>query len=356
MKKTLTVNLGGTVFHIDEDAYHLLDQYLCNLKLHFKKQEGADEIISDIEMRISELFLEKINQGIQVITIQTVEEVIQRMGKPEEFAEEKEDATENRSQTKTTTQKTRKRLYRNPDDKILGGVIGGIAAYLGVDTNLLRLLLLIVLVFGVGTLIPIYLICWIIIPQANTAEEKLKMRGEEVTVESIGKTVTEGFEKVTNNVNEYMNSSKPRNFFRKLADVLVTIAGVIIKVCLIIIAIVLSPVLFVLAMAFIILIIAIITAAIGGWAALYALLPSIQWEFISGSPMMSLITSIAGILLVGIPLMAIIIAALGQVFNWKPMSSGLKWTLFILWVVGIIVFILGLGQLNWEFPYFAINV
>ena len=60
MKKTLTVNLGGTVFHIDEDAYRLLDNYLCNLKLHFRRQAGADEIVNDIELRISELFLEKL--------------------------------------------------------------------------------------------------------------------------------------------------------------------------------------------------------------------------------------------------------------------------------------------------------
>lgn len=85
MKKTLTVNLGGTVFHIDEDAYRLLDNYLCNLKLHFRRQAGADEIVNDIELRISELFLEKLTAGSQVITITDVEEVINRMGKPEEM-------------------------------------------------------------------------------------------------------------------------------------------------------------------------------------------------------------------------------------------------------------------------------
>ena len=80
MKKTLTVNLGGTVFHIDEDAYRLLDNYLCNLKLHFRRQAGADEIVNDIELRISELFSEKLTAGSQVITITDAEEVINRMG------------------------------------------------------------------------------------------------------------------------------------------------------------------------------------------------------------------------------------------------------------------------------------
>jgi len=88
MKKTLTVNLGGTVFHIDEDAYRLLDNYLMNLKHHFRKQEGAEEIVNDIENRISELFSEKISKGQQVITLIDAEEVIHRMGKPEDLSDE----------------------------------------------------------------------------------------------------------------------------------------------------------------------------------------------------------------------------------------------------------------------------
>ena len=90
MKKTLTVNLGGTVFHIDEDAYQLLDKYLSNLRIHFRQEEGSDEIMDDFEMRISELLNERVRLGYEVITINEVEEVIRRMGKPEEiFADEK---------------------------------------------------------------------------------------------------------------------------------------------------------------------------------------------------------------------------------------------------------------------------
>ena len=85
MKKTLTVNLGGTVFHIDEDAYQLLEKYLSNLRVHFKKEEGSDEIMNDFEMRISELLGERIKLGFEVITIEHVEEVIKRMGKRRRF-------------------------------------------------------------------------------------------------------------------------------------------------------------------------------------------------------------------------------------------------------------------------------
>lgn len=85
MKKTLTVNLGGTVFNIDEDAYRLLDNYLMNLKAHFRKEAGADEIVDDIERRISELLAEKLDGNRQVITLADVEGVIARMGKPKRW-------------------------------------------------------------------------------------------------------------------------------------------------------------------------------------------------------------------------------------------------------------------------------
>ena len=146
MKKTLTVNLGGTVYHIDEDAYILLDNYLNNLRYHFRKDEGAEEIVRDIESRIAELFDEALRGGLQVITIKEVEEVIARMGKPEELNGE-EDGNPSASNSKTfdsESTETSRRLFRNPDDRILGGVVSGIAAYFGWDVTWTR----IVFIFG----------------------------------------------------------------------------------------------------------------------------------------------------------------------------------------------------------------
>lgn len=157
-----------------------------------------------------------------MITITDVEEVIARMGKPEDMEAENDSEPSVGNATRTTIHR---RLYRNPDDKLLGGVISGMAAYLGWDVTLLRLLLLVVLICGVGTLIPVYIVCWLVIPEARTAAEKLSMRGEAVTVENIGKTVTDGFEKVANGVNDYMKSDKPRTFLQKLGDALVMVAG-----------------------------------------------------------------------------------------------------------------------------------
>ena len=352
MKRTLTVNLGGTVFHIDEDAYRLLDNYLSNLKIHFRKEAGADEIIDDIERRISELFAEKLTAGSQVITITDVEEVIARMGKPEDMEAENDSEPSVGNATRTTIHR---RLYRNPDDKLLGGVISGMAAYLGWDVTLLRLLLLVVLICGVGTLIPVYIVCWLVIPEARTAAEKLSMRGEAVTVENIGKTVTDGFEKVANGVNDYMKSDKPRTFLQKLGDALVMVAGWFFKICLVIFAIICSPLLFVFGVVFVALLFAAVMVAIGGGAALISMFPTFD-VILPTSPLSAIVMYIAGILLVGIPLVSLVWAIFSQIFKWQPMASGLKWTLVILWIVSAAVFGICFAMQGATFPILGILV
>ncbi|WP_321332086.1 PspC domain-containing protein [uncultured Bacteroides sp.] len=359
MKKTLTVNLGGTVFHIDEDAYRLLDDYLCNLKLHFRKQKGAEEIVDDIENRISELLTEKVQAGAQVITITDIEEVIARVGKPEELLEEETEEKTTGSSSNAGADSankessgTHRRLFRNPDDKILGGVIGGIAASLGWSATTLRLILLVLLICGVGTtLIPVYIVCWIVIPEARTAADRLHMRGEEVTVENIGKTVTDGFEKVANGVNNYMRSEKPRTFIEKLGDALVTIVGFVLKACLAILILVFSPVLFILAVVFVALVIGAISIAIGGGALFYHMLPAVNWAMVSVSPLAMIVASIGGVILVGIPLASMLYAVLRLIFNWQPMASGLKITLLILWIAGLLAFVLCFSQMHWQIPF-----
>lgn len=364
MKKTLTVNLGGTVFNIDDDAYRLLDNYLSNLRVHFRREAGADEIVDDIERRISELFAEKLSGGLQVITITDVEEVINRMGKPEDMEASEENSKSKQANSgsgygagswneNTTYGSTRRRLYRNPDDKMLGGVVSGMAAYTGWDVTLLRLLLLVVLVCGVGTLIPVYIVCWLVIPEAQTAAEKLNMRGEEVTVENIGKTVTDGFEKMANGVNDYMKSDKPRTLLQKVGDTLVMVAGWFLKVCLVIFAIICSPVLFVIGVVFVALLFAALMVTIGGGAALISTFPMFD-IVLPTSPLAAIVMYIAGILLVGIPLVTIVWAIFRQLFNWQPMISGLKWTLIILWIISAACFGICFAIEGATFPEFGL--
>ena len=342
MKKTLTVNLGGTVFHIDEDAYRLLDKYLSNLRIHFKKETGAEEIVNDIELRISELFMEKVNSGVQVITIESVEEVIERVGRPEEMENTQdmgdEGAKAGFDADKTEKKQAPRRFYRDPDDRILGGVAGGLAAYLGWDVTAVRIgmVLLLILPMVHFPIFLVYLILWLIVPQAKTAPEKLAMKGESVTVETIGKTVTDGFEKVSNGVNDFVNSGKPRSTLQKIGDTLIQIIGIILKVFLVLLAIVFSPVLFVLAIVLFVLMVVAISVAFGGGAALCGLLPSVDWSLMSTSPLLAFIYGISGVLLLAIPLFGIVYAVFSYLFNWKPMSAGAKWTLVIIWILSLI--------------------
>ena len=303
MKKTLTVNLSGTVFHIDEDAYCLLDNYLDSLKLYFRSQKDGHEIVCDIENRISELFSEKIMAGQQVITIADAEVVIQQMGNPEEFDTVGDDSTNDEPIADTTTNYIlNKRLFRDPDNKILGGVCSGLAAYLGWDVTLVRIIAILILIFGYGLIIPIYIVCWIIIPEARTVTEKLSMHGEEINVETIGKKVTDGFEKAAQGMNDFVNSDKPRTWFQKFADVLVAVFGVILKVALILLAVIFGPVLLLLAFVLLMLLVGAFVMAIGGGAFVLSMIPFSEYiPMIYAPSFWSIMICVGTILFIAIP-------------------------------------------------------
>ncbi len=349
MKKTLTINLGGTVYHIDEDAYRLLEEYLSNLRIYFRKEEGAEEIVKDIELRISELFSERVKKGYQVISIDYVEEVIARMGKPEEMISEEEQEKDRDSENKEQFEKqkssenlagkerieVKRRLFRNPDNKVLGGVASGIAAYFGWDPTWVRVAFIVCIFIPYIPIILLYLLAWIVMPEARTAADKLAMCGESVTIENIGKTVTGGFEKVSNGMNDYIHSGHPRSTLQKIGDFFVEIIGMVLKVLFVILIILCSPVLFVLVIVFIVLILAAFGAMQAGPAfLLHQWLPSIDWSAVGTLPMA--LGSMAGVLLVSIPLGSLIYMALCSFFHWKPMSNGWKWSLLILWLIAFI--------------------
>lgn len=192
MKKTLTINLAGMVYNIDEDAYNKLNTYLKNIEMHFSDEKEVKDIMNDIETRISELLAEKISPQKQVVSIADIEEVIKTMGEPHEFGDP--DKEEKR---KTYSSSYHKRVYRDPDNRVLGGVCGGLGAYMGVDSLLIRVIFVIIFFLG-GAGLLIYLILWIIIPEAKTTAQKLEMRGDPVNVSNIGSFVKEEFENVKN--------------------------------------------------------------------------------------------------------------------------------------------------------------
>jgi len=206
MNKTVSVNISGFIFNIEETAFEKLNRYLNTIRGYFSESTGAEEIIEDIEARIAELFQEKIGENYQVIKLKDVNEVIEIMGQPEEYIDneiEDEPVTGGRpSYSQAEPRNKYRKIYRDPDDKVLGGVCSGIGYYFGLDPIWIRLLFIVLFItFGTGFLL--YIILWIIIPQANTASEKLEMKGNPVTAENIGKQVEEELDNLKKKFKNY---------------------------------------------------------------------------------------------------------------------------------------------------------
>ena len=212
MNKTVSINLGGLVFHIDEDAFQKLSHYFDAIKRSLSNTKGQEEIINDIEMRVGELVVEKHKSDKQVISIKQVDEIISIMGQPEDYRIDDEEPKNTTSNFETL--KRDKKLFRDKDEAVIGGVLAGLGHYFGIDKVFLRILFL-VLFFVAGTGFLAYIILWIAMPEAQTTSEKLEMRGEPVTISNIEKKVREEFgtlsEKIKSTDFEKMKSEMKSN-------------------------------------------------------------------------------------------------------------------------------------------------
>src|SRR5690606_2472373 len=175
MNKTININLANTFFHIDEEAYLKLQRYLEAVKRSFTTSQGKDEIISDIEARIAELFSERLQHERQVITTKEVEEIISIMGQPEDYLVDEELFEDEPNRGSNTNRKSHKQLFRDIDRKYIGGVCAGLSHYLGLDVLWIRLLFILIAVFSFGTGILVYFILWILVPEAATTAQKIAM-------------------------------------------------------------------------------------------------------------------------------------------------------------------------------------
>ncbi|MGE5419779.1 MAG: PspC domain-containing protein, partial [Chloroflexota bacterium] len=170
MDKTININLGGSLFQVDEEAFKVLRDYIQAINNRFRNVPDGPETIEDLESRIAEIF--RSQKGLAgVITRQNVESMISIIGKPEDFE------TGSPSEEPSTGGSMPKRLYRNPNDAVISGVCGGLGAYLNTDPVLFRILfILFALMGGAGVLI--YLVFWIAVPSAYTDMQKKEMYGK----------------------------------------------------------------------------------------------------------------------------------------------------------------------------------
>nr|WP_315164762.1 PspC domain-containing protein [uncultured Flavobacterium sp.] len=198
MNKTVNINLGGMFFHIDEDAYQKLTRYFDAIKRSLSNSSGQDEIIKDIEMRVSELLNEKQKSDKHVIGLKDVDEVIAVMGQPEDYIIEDE-LNSSKNYTDYTVRKSKK-LYRDKEKGMIGGVASGLGHYFGIDAVWIRIVLILLVFAGFGTGILAYIILWIVTPEAVTTSEKLEMTGEPVNISNIEKKVREEFENVSDKI------------------------------------------------------------------------------------------------------------------------------------------------------------
>lgn len=195
MNKTISINIAGFVFNIEEQAYDKLSKYLESIRRNFQNEEDCEDIMSDIESRIAELFHERISDSKEVILSSDVEEIILIMGKPEDYISDEsqtnftqEDAefveAEDVSSDETFQHTGKRRLYRDEQNGSIAGVCTGLGWFFGLDPVLVRIAFILLVLLG-GSGILLYIILWIVIPEAKTTAEILEMRGEPVTLDSI---------------------------------------------------------------------------------------------------------------------------------------------------------------------------
>ncbi|HET8828369.1 MAG TPA: PspC domain-containing protein [Pelobium sp.] len=186
MNKTIIINISGVIFHIEEDAYEFLRSYMNDIKGHFGGYKDHLEIVTDIENRIAEMLSELLlNESKQVIVIADVANVTQRMGKPADFdMPEEEDYDLGNDKSATVL----KKLYRDTEDKVIGGVCSGIGHYFGIQPKWTRIgFLLMLFFFGFSVLA--YLLLWMIIPKAKTRTDKMEMKGEKINLQAFQKNI-----------------------------------------------------------------------------------------------------------------------------------------------------------------------
>ena len=204
MKKNITINFFGTLYAIDEDAYELLNRYLSDIKKYFSRKEGGEEIADDIEHRVAELMLELKNDGREPIDIALVKEIIGRIGNPEDWDEATGEGGEEDASTSAghrgrewfSEEESKKRLYCNPDDKLLCGVLSGLSCYWGIEPVWMRLAVVLLAIVPIPfvpisfwTILILYIVLALIIPEAKTPEDRLRMHGKPVTMENLNEEI-----------------------------------------------------------------------------------------------------------------------------------------------------------------------
>ncbi|MBR8535091.1 PspC domain-containing protein [Carboxylicivirga sediminis] len=339
MNKTININLDGFAFKIEEEAYERLNEYIETIKKRLGNDEEAKEVIADIESRIAELFHFKC-QGC-TIALSDVEEIIHTIGEPSEIVDEEEAETqENAGKSTSSSSSTyvgKRSLFRDPDDRILGGVCAGLGAYFDVDPLVFRIIAVVTTLMSVGVVPIIYIILWIAMPKAKTLGQRIEMRGG-ITFKKMGDNIKEEYEAVSSKLKEYKNKPNYKRMQQranKTGDAmasglyqLLNIFGIILGIGIVIWS-VLS-----------------IMGLVGFFAfkdTIMGLAVSDGNHFLASVPdrflshMDQTLLSAATFLVIGIPFLVILYLGLKLIFHFKGHGKVIGMTALILWLAGIVL-------------------
>lgn len=355
MKKTFNINIAGYPFVIDEDAYLLLKNYLDTISSAFSNQEDSMGIIEDIEARVAELLFEAGAEKGKIITIDDVKKIIQRIGQPDEIIEQSEDIEiefkgNNNQQKSEINRETvsinpppfngnqastpppfyKKKLFRDPQNAMLGGVCSGLAHYLNIDPTIMRLITVVLTILSASTCGIAYIILWIVVPEARTPLQRMQMLGEQPTVENIGKTVTDSFSggRNRNNYNDDNNQqgsgSLIGNFCSIVARIFIII-GLIIAI----------PLLIVLIIGFIGCLFALIMMCTSLGFSVFGDSIPVWMEGAGNIPLYGVILALSIIIVIALPLYLFVRLAIRP--EGSRLTPSTRGALLIIWIVAFLV-------------------
>lgn len=227
MKKTISVNLKGTNFIIEEDAYNRLETYLTKLASKLGSDPGKNDIIEDIELRIAELFNGLLNDRKTVIEDEDVAQILVNLGDPSLYVSD--EFEENRTGTEQKENESfKRRLFRDTQNGSIGGVCAGLAHYFTIDIVIVRIIFAVLFFIG-GFTIPLYILLWIILPEAKTSIDRLQMHGKAVTIDSVKEEIENTAESIKTKSNQFAkNFTQNKDKFAAIGKVIRIIFGSIL--------------------------------------------------------------------------------------------------------------------------------
>jgi len=346
MKKTLNINIGNSIIHIEEDAYELLTGYLIEVKQHFGKSADDFEIVSDIENRIAEMFLEILqSQQKPVIELEDVQVVTGLMGSVKDFENEPEEEPLADTVNPGAAPFIEKKLYRDTDEAMVAGVCAGLSHYLKIDVSVLRVLSVLAVFIG-GSGLLAYLILWITIPKARSRSEKMAMKGEAINLQGFKRNFEEELSMFKNNMQQAGDRFEPivkrsGSFITEFGEVLGSFlqgAGKTIFRIIAIIIMICASMMFL--------------AAFISMAAIFGL-----WD--SGTQDLFPFTIInenylntfvfAAFVTIVVPILALILFSVRVAFNSKPAGKTFSYGLLLIWLAGLSVSIFFIAKITYEF-------